>query len=669
MCGITGYWVRRGDATRWLADMDAAVEALRRRGPDDRGVWVRPGGRVALGHTRLSILDLSPLGHQPMHSPGLAPSGTGSNDGAISMVFNGEVYNFAAIRADLESLGHRFRSSGDSEVILAAYRQWGVAAAEKFIGMFAIAFWDERTHQLVLLRDRMGVKPLYYAWDGDVMWFGSELKALRAHRAWEPRIDSNALGEYLQYGYVSAPRAIYRNVHKLLPGHWLELGELGEPKVHRYWAPPLAEPTEATEEELEERLEHLLIDAFRYRMISDVPLGVFLSGGIDSSLVAAILKVHGGGELRTFTIGFDDPRFDESGRAREVARHLGTRHTERILSGRDMRDVLTHWADLFDEPFGDSSGVPTYLVSLLARENVKVALSADGGDELFHGYNHYGVCLERERFFERVPGAARRAMSAGLNAFAAGGIAELTQNLPLPAGLRHVARRGVAERLDKLTALLPNIDRVRLYDFALTSWAPWEIAPLTGAAPRARDSVEPVAGTFAEQMSYNDLRYFLPDDILVKVDRTTMATGLEGREPLLDHRIVEFALKLPLRYRRGPLGPKHLLRKILYRYVPREILERPKQGFAVPLAPWLRGELAPLVSEYLSERRIREGGLFDPARVARAVANFREGGAGNDRLDSQKLWYLLAFEMWREKWMTRDTTPAEVRHAHSVRHQ
>jgi asparagine synthase (glutamine-hydrolysing) len=592
-----------------------------------------------------------------------------SHDKSLSMVFNGEVYNFAAIRSDLEALGHRFRSSGDSEVILAAFRQWGIAAVDRFIGMFAIALWDERSRRLMLLRDRMGVKPLYYAWNGSAFWFGSELKALRAHSAWEPAIDREALAEFLQYGYVSAPRSIYKDVRKLLPGHWLELGEIGEPAIHQYWAPPAQTSGEITADAaLEDELEHLMIDAFRARMVSDVPVGVFLSGGIDSSLVSAILTAHGGGELRTFTIGFEDPRFDESERARAVARHLGTRHTERIVSGADMREVLADWANLFDEPFGDSSGVPTYLVSRLAREHVKVALSADGGDELFHGYNHYGLCLERERWLERLPLAARQAVSASLGPIARGRAAALASHLPLPATLRHAARREVGERIDKLHALLPRMDRTLIYDFALTSWAPWEIEPLIGAAPVARERVE-AGATFAEQMSYNDLRYFLPDDILAKVDRTTMATGLEGREPLLDHRLVEFALRLPLRLRRGPLGPKHLARRILYKYVPRELLERPKQGFAVPLAPWLRGELAPLVSEYLAPRRIRDAGIFDPARVAAAVANFRDGGLANDRLDAQKLWYLLAFEMWRERWMQPvQRTHEEAPDARAVHH-
>jgi O-antigen ligase len=323
MCGITGYWIRRGDPAAWLGDLGASVATLRNRGPDDSGVWVRPGARVALGHTRLAILDLSASGHQPMRTA----------DGELTLVFNGEVYNFAAIRAELEGIGHRFRSSGDTEVVLAALRQWGMAAVDRFVGMFAIAVWNEREHRLMLLRDRMGVKPLYYAWNGSELWFGSELKALRAFRAWRPELDRDALGEYLQYGYVSAPRSIYRDVRKLMPGHWLELGEVGEPVAHRYWSPfDEREPLAGSEADLERELESLMIDAFRLRTVADVPVGVFLSGGIDSSAVAAILQRHGGGDVRTFTIGFHDPRFDEAVHARQVAAHLGTIHTEQVLT-------------------------------------------------------------------------------------------------------------------------------------------------------------------------------------------------------------------------------------------------------------------------------------------------------------------------------------------------
>jgi asparagine synthase (glutamine-hydrolysing) len=657
MCGITGYWTRRGDPAPWLNDLSASVEALRARGPDDNGVWVRPGGRVALGHTRLAILDLSPLGHQPMRS----------SDGSLQMVFNGEVYNFAAIRAELESLGQRFRSSGDSEVILAAFQQWGPKAVDKFVGMFAIALWNERERRLVLLRDRMGVKPLYYAWNGNNFWFGSELKALRAFDAWAPEIDRDAVGEYLQFGYISAPRSVYRNVHKLLPGHWLELGEVGEPVTHQYWAASgHTDEIEDSEEELEQRLEDLLIDAFRYRMVSDVPVGVFLSGGVDSSLVAAILQRFGGGELRTFTIGFDDPRFDESRHAAAVAKHLGTRHTEQILTVKDMEGVLEGWGDLFDEPFGDSSGVPTYLVSKMARQHVKVALSADGGDELFNGYSHYGILASREQSLAKWPKPARAIFSRSLQSFGPGTLTAIAENLPIPAKMRHAARRNLVERLEKLRVMLPNLDRTTLYDLAMSSWTPWEIDALLGNYRHRETSSQCAGPNFADQMAHCDLRHFLPDDILVKVDRTTMACGLEGREPLLDHRLAEFALRLPYAMRRGTLGPKHLMRKILYKYVPREIIERPKQGFAVPLSSWLRGDLASLVDEYLAPGRIKEGGLFDPDEVAKAVGNFRDGGSANDRLDTQKIWYLLSFEMWRSRWMRSGTRTEGVQHARAV---
>lgn len=644
MCGITGYWTRRGDPGHWLRDLGASVASLEQRGPDDNGVWVRQGGRVALGHARLSILDLSPLGHQPMLS----------GDGALAMVYNGEVYNFAGVRAELERLGHRFRSSGDSEVILAAYQQWGVAAVDRFIGMFAIAIWSERERRLVLLRDRMGVKPLYYAWNGNNFWFGSELKALRAFQAWNAEVDSDALGEYLQFGYISAPRSIYRGVHKLLPGHWLELGEVGEPVSHRYWSPltAAARPFEESEEELERHLEFLLIDAFRYRMVSDVPVGVFLSGGIDSSVVAAILQRYGGGEVRTFTVGFEDPRFDEAPHARRVAQHLGTHHTEHIATARDMDGVLTQWADLFDEPFGDSSGVPTYLVSKMAREHVKVALSADGGDELFSGYTHYHLVAERERALARIPRALRQVLGRAIALVGPSRLQALADGLPMPKGLRHGVRRNVIERLDKLRVMFPDLDRALMYDLSMSSWTPWEISPLLGGYDAGREGIDASVESFADQMARCDMRHFMPDDILVKVDRTTMATSLEGREPFLDHRLVEFAMRLPLGLRRGALGPKHLVRKVLYKMVPREILERPKQGFGIPLASWLRGELSPLIHEYLSPRRVREQGIFDPDLVARAVRNFREGGPGNDRLDMQKLWYLISFQLWHERWMT-----------------
>jgi asparagine synthase (glutamine-hydrolysing) len=640
MCGITGFWARHGEPEAWLQDLGGAVRSLAQRGPDDSGTWVRESGGVAFGHTRLSILDLSPSGHQPMLSA----------DRDAVMVFNGEVYNFAEIRKELEQLGYSFRSSGDSEVVLVALRHWGIAAVDRFIGMFAIALWQESTRRLWLIRDRMGVKPLYWSWDGRVLWFGSELKALRAHRAFRPELDRAALGEYFQFGYISAPRSIYRDVHKLRPGHWLELGETGNPVSRCYWSAleprePFAEP----ESELEARLESLLIDAFRYRMVADVPVGVFLSGGVDSSLVAAILQKHSGGSVHTFTVGFSDPRFDESRWARQVAEHLGTLHTEHVLSAAEVPRILERWADVFDEPFGDPSGVPTFLVSRVARENVKVALSADGGDELFSGYARYALTLARQRRLERVPRPARVALSHALQGLAGARLQRWIDRLPTQ-GARHAARRMLIDRVEKLKQVLPEADPGALYDLSMSFWLPGETAQLIGAAVPPRPALNGYPRKFADHMSCSDIRHYLPDDILTKVDRTTMAVGLEGREPLLDHRLVEFALRVPYELRQGALGTKHLLRRILYRYVPKAVLERPKQGFSMPFSRWLRGDLASLIDNYLDPARVRAAGVLDPEATQRAVRNFRDGGPARDRMDLQKLWLLLAFEMWREKW-------------------
>jgi len=641
MCGITGYWARDAEPRAWLRDLAASVRSLRQRGPDGEGIWVRAGGDVGFGHTRLSILDLSEAGRQPMTSA----------EGDCVLTFNGEIYNFREIKAELVRHGHLFRGTGDTEVVLAALREWGLSALARFIGMFAIALWDERARRLWLIRDRLGVKPLYYAWDGRILWFGSELKALRAFRAWRAELDRDALAEYFQYGYISAPRTIYRNVHKLEPGHWLELRAEAEPRTGCYWS-ALAprDPLTGSEDTLEAELEALFIDAFRYRMVSDVPVGVFLSGGLDSSLVTAILARHAGETIHTFTIGFTDPAFDESPWARQVATALGTHHTEQVLAPEAMKETLAHWGELFDEPFGDSSGVPTLLVSRIAREQVKVALSADGGDELFSGYDQYSVMLARERMMARIPRPLRRALGHALRILPEPAMREAAVGLPLPVSMRHALRRGLFERLDRIQELLPDCDAGALCAVSSTSWRPKEAARLVGQETVPRSALNGHPRSLVDYMSCWDIRHYLPDDILTKVDRTTMAVGLEGREPLLDHRIVDFALRLPVNMRRGALGTKHLLRRILYRYVPRELLERPKKGFSIPLSRWLRGELAGLVDQHLAPERIRAAGILDAEEVARAVRCFREGGPKRDRNDLQKVWLLLAFEMWRGRW-------------------
>ena len=631
MCGITGVWSQNGAQDRIKEEITKAVAALRHRGPDDEGIWVNGRG-VALGHTRLSILDLSQLGHQPMVS----------RDGRWVIVFNGEIYNFAEVRDRLQAAGHTFAGTGDTEVILHAFAEWGADAVQSFTGMFAIALWDERENKLELYRDRVGVKPLYFGWDGETFCFGSELKALREFHHWRPEIDLTALGEFLQYGYIADDRTIYKHVHKLKPGHRLTLRAGGSPVIEPYWSvlDVVGHELSGSDAVLEERLEELLIDSFRHRMVSDVPVGVYLSGGIDSSLVTAILARHHDSEISTFTIGFSEDSHDESGWARKVAEHCGSRHTEYILGVGEALDIARNWGTLFDEPFGDSSGIPTLLVSRLAREQVKVVLSADGGDELFSGYKVYASVLRRLDQLERIPrwaGGALLAATSPLSPRLAGdGV----------GGMRNARLGTLLRRVHRFRSMLRQPTAGRLMDMYLSSWEVDEISRLIGSYTPPRPSADTYPGRPSTQISLWDFHHYLPEDILTKVDRTTMAVGLEGREPMLDHRLVELALTLPPHLRRGSLGSKHLLRSILYRYVPRELVDRPKQGFGIPLASWLRTDLRELVEEYLGARRIGDAGLMDPQLVRHCVARFFRG----DTTLAVSIWHLLAFEMWRENW-------------------
>lgn len=633
MCGLAGYYCRKKSDTRLERDLARALDAIHYRGPDDRGIWTEDQG-VGLGHVRLSILDLSPHGHQPMVSA----------DGRLVMVFNGEVYNFADIRRDLELRGHRFQGTGDSEVILAAFREWGVEAVKRFIGMFAIALWDREARKLILLRDRVGVKPLYYGFDGDTIWFGSELKALRAFSHWKPEIDRTALGEYLQFGYIDAPRSIYRHVFKLPPGYWLELEATGEPRVRCYWSAlnALDEPLRGSEDQLAEQLEALMIDAFNLRMVSDVPVGMFLSGGIDSSVVTALLQKHLGEQVHTFTIGFNEAKYNEAPHARLIAQHLGTNHSERILETREAMAILPRWGALYDEPFADSSGIPTYLVSRAASEQVKVVLSADGGDELFSGYNVYNNLVKKSRRIFGLPSLVRAALRTGLNLAPLQSLDVVALYAPIPKGARDKITRQLCRLRDYLNAGTPG----RMYEQCISQWYADGIHRLLGGYEPVRESPDVYPGSFPEQMCLWDLHHYLPGDILTKVDRATMAVSIEGREPLLDHRLIEFAIRLPLDLRRGVLGPKHLLRKVLYKYVPRDMVERPKQGFGIPLLEWLRGDLSGLLERYLSPADIRAQGVLDADVVTSLVRAFRRG----DDYAVNRIWSLLAFQMWREKW-------------------
>lgn len=633
MCGITGYWTLAGQNKDKLSEeLNQAVDVLRHRGPDDSGTWIDEAAGVGLGHARLAILDLSSHGHQPMFS----------EDGRFVLVFNGEVYNFAEIRKKLENRGFRFHGSGDSEVVLAAFQAWGTDCVHHFIGMFAFAIWDGYARKLYLCRDRVGVKPLYYAWDKKVFWFGSELKALRAFRHWTPEINRQALGEFLQYGYIAAPRTIYQSVHKLLPGNWLEISARDPaPRLHRYWSVLDAVskgPLQGREDELVDQLEELLISAFRYRMVADVPVGVFLSGGIDSTTVAAILQKYSGQQIHTFTIGFEESGYDESSWAKKIAEYLGTRHTEYILSLDKAREIIPRLPQLYDEPFGDSSSIPTSMVSALARQDVKVALSADGGDELFGGYTSYVLNPTRLQAIADKPFWLRWLVGKGLSAMPMMVMARVISAASL-AGSSELPSKWLRKMI-KLESVLPDVTPSAVIRASQAHFMPSEIDRLIGGYVDPRSPVEIYPGNFEEQMMLWDFHHYLPDDILTKVDRATMGVGLEGREPLLDHRLIEFAFRLPLHLRIGTLGQKHLLRKVLYRYVPRELIDRPKQGFSIPINKWLRSNCASMVQEMI-ELDSSLMGLLELEMVRREVKLLRKAGVNETRV-----WMIFLLHKW-----------------------
>lgn len=641
MGGITGFFSASGTLEVGESDLHCAVESLRDRGRDAQGAWLGAPD-IGLGYTRLSILGLSEQDRQPMLSA----------DGRSSMVFDGEIYNIADIRSELAPKGHAFRGTGVHEVILAALREWGVhGAAKRFNGAFAIALWDLQAGRLTLIRDRMGVKPLYYGWNGRTLWFGSELKALRAYQHWQPRIDDAALADFFRFTYIVEPRSIYQHVHKLAPGHVLELTRGGQPVVRRYWGVlddfRSTEP-QASEEELADELEALISDACRIRTASEASVGVFLSGGVDSSVVAAMLK-RDGSAMRTFTIGFDDPRYNEAHHAEEVARHLGTLHATQFVREAEAMKVLPSWGDLFDEPFGDCSGIPTFLASTMAARHVKVVLLADGADELFGTYQSYEAAFQRmhSRQHSSVVGRVARVVASALpweriDAAMAARSASADPDRSLG--------RKLTRHLRFLREVRPLSTPGRMFEHSQTSscWHDADLPRLLGHQTAVtRRNCDGYPGSPEEQMRLWDLENYTSACILTKVDRATMAAGIEAREPLLDHRVVAMALSLPDRLRGGPLGAKHLLRKVLYRQVPRELIERPKMGFSPPIGRWMSGTLKPLLDQYLDHRRITQQGILDPVVVSQVRQRFDAGDAGS----VQRVWLLLAFQMWHARWM------------------
>jgi asparagine synthase (glutamine-hydrolysing) len=643
MCGIAGFiadLAHRTSADQLKSVADAMDTSLAHRGPDDHGVWIDVEAGIALIHRRLSIVDLSPAGHQPMHSA----------DGRFVIVYNGEVYSHLAIRAEIEATGHRFRGHSDTEVMLESFARYGIrATTERLIGMFAIAIWDKQERTLTLIRDRLGIKPIYWAKIGGLFMFGSELKALRQHPDWTPQIKPEAVASFMRHNYIPAPHTIYEDVHKLEPGTILTLSYGHEPHLQKFWdarevaLDGIRNPLDEDDAALTDRLEALLVDAVGRRMMADVPLGAFLSGGIDSSTVVALMKAANAGPVKTFSIGFEQAEFNEAPNAAAIARHLGTDHTELTVTPREAIAVVPKLAEMFDEPFADSSQIPTYLVSAMTRKHVTVALSGDGGDELFSGYNRYQLTQRSWRMLSLVPGLARKAFAAGLTSLSPERWNGILGVLP-----RTLHRPQLGDKIHKVASVLRLNDADELYMRLVSHWEPCRITPYVSETRGILwdKSVRTDFPDLLDRMQLLDLVTYLPDDILTKVDRASMAVALEARVPLLDHRVVELAWRLPHSVKmRGGVG-KWLLRQVLYRHVPKTLVERPKMGFGVPLGEWLRGPLREWAENLLSEKRLGESNFFDVAVIRRHWIEHLSGQRNWQYL----LWDVLMFEAWRERW-------------------
>ncbi len=638
MCGIAGFVDTRGNAT--AAPLTETVRQmasqLSHRGPDDAGEWCDDEWRIALGHRRLSILDLSSAGHQPMVSA----------SGRFVLAYNGEVYNFADLRAELVDLGLTFRGHSDTEVIVEAISAWGLAKTlPRLIGMFAFALWDTERHELILVRDRLGIKPLYWGYLDGSLIFASELKAFTPYPGWHPTLNPDAIAAYLRHNYIPTPHCIYQGVHKLQPGCYLTFSAGREPDVRYYWdfrdiaADAFADRQPIETADAEQALDLLLRDAVGKRMVADVPLGTLLSGGIDSSLVTALMQVQSERPIKSFSIGFAEAQFDEAPYARKIARHLGTDHTELYVEPSHALEVIPKIPQWYDEPFADSSQIPTYLVCELTKKHVAVVLSGDGGDEVFAGYNRYTLGAQiwnRTRVF---PWFLRKAVGANLRRIPESSFDRLAALLPSSR------RPGLfGHKIHKLAdgLLQPHPDA--MYRQLVTHWQDPATIVLGSSEPQGHlwnPDYRRTIPEFTERMQFLDTLTYLPDDILTKVDRASMAVSLEVRVPLIDHRVVEFAWQLPLHLKTHRGRGKILLRRVLDRYVPRELVERPKMGFGVPIDLWLRGSLRDWAESLLDERRLRDQGLLDPAPIRE---KWRAHLAGENW--AYPLWDVLMLQAW-----------------------
>ena len=656
MCGLVGFLgsVTGADSNEFL--LRGMSDTLIHRGPDDGGYWCDSEQRIGLGHRRLAIVDLSPAGHQPMVSA----------SGRYVIAFNGEIYNHLELRKELEA-GSRIEDRGskskncewrgysDTETLLAGIETWGLEATlKKSIGMFAIALWDRETQTLTLARDRMGEKPLYYGWQGEgnerVFLFVSELKALKAHPAFVAEIDRGALCLLLRHNYIPAPYSIYQGIAKLEPGCLLSvLLAQPEPKIRKYWdaveaaRAGVAKPFAGTPEQAVDALEVLAKDAVRQQMMADVPLGAFLSGGIDSSTVVALMQAQSSRPIKTFTIGFNEAGYNEAEHAKAVARHLGTEHTELYVSPQQAMEVIPRLPGLYCEPFGDSSQIPAFLVSQLAKQHVTVSLSGDAGDELFGGYNRYQITENLWHKLALVPAPLRALLAKGITAVSPGAWGSLAGIIP---GAGRYAALG--DKLHKGAGVLASLSVDELYLGMVSHVRNPEDWVIEGHEPATRlIGLRPELGGLnaVERMMILDTISYLPDDILVKVDRAGMGVSLEGRVPFLDHRLVEFAWSLPLSYKLRDGQTKWPLRQVLYRQVPRELIDRPKMGFGVPLHDWLRGPLRGWAENLLDESRLKREGYFYPELIRKIWAEHLTGR----RNWMAQLWSVLMFQAWLDQ--------------------
>ncbi len=645
MCGITGFIDTRVKADVALPLLQKMTRALAHRGPDSEGYWQSPDGAVNLGHRRLAIIDLSPTGHQPM----------GSTEGVIS--YNGEIYNFPELKEDLLRAGADFRGTSDTEVLLRALATWGVEKTlERLNGMFAFAYWRHSDRKLILARDRFGEKPLYYSWQGGRFFFASELKALAEHPGFEREIDRDALAAYVRFNYVPWPHCIFKGVVKLPPGHYVETGLSGVPPASRpYWQ--LRDMMERRTLDLRnpddpavvDDLDRILSKAVGQRMLADVPLGAFLSGGIDSSTVVALMQKQSSRPIKTFNIGFAEKDFDESKHAAAVARHLGTEHYEHRIDSQSCLDVVARLADIYDEPFADSSQIPTTLVSLFTRRHVTVALSGDAGDELFAGYNRYIWAQKYWPLVNAFPRGIRSTIGRSLQGVnpATWDRAVGAANHLLPQRLRV---RAAGDKLHKLGSSLSASDLAGLYRGFVSQWQhPSRLIRGASEATTPLDSpgATPAGLNDVEKMMALDLLTYLPSDILTKVDRASMSEGLEARVPFLDNNVVQFAWSLPISIKLHRGVGKWPLRQVLKRYVPAGLFERPKTGFAIPLGEWLRGPLRGWAEDLLEEKALSRDGFFEPAIVR---AEWAQHLAGRRNLQ-HTLWSVLMFQLWRRRWL------------------